>query len=353
MSLPPTSILVTGGTGFLGSAIVSALLSSNKYSVTVIDIAPPSLGTASFSSVRYVRADVLSPSNLHKVFQEAKPAIVVHTVGLVPLGEKRYGSKGKEVVWAVNVEGTRNVIEASKACGARGLVFTSSVTVLIDELGVDFRNVNEKFPTGRAQLVYGQTKTAAENLVLAANSNDFKTCSLRCAPIFGPNDQATIPTLHGCIARGETPFIIGDGDNLVDFLYIDNAADAHVLAVRNLLFSGAAAGEAFFITNNEPVTARDFCLAVWREFGHIPRFEVKIPARVAWYLGWASEWVNWATGTQGTFSRGLVTEAVSTRYMSIAKAMRILGYDPKVKLPEGLKISCKHYSEKLQARKKR
>lgn len=156
MSLP--KILVTGGTGFLGSEIVKALVETNNFEVTVIDINPPSLGTVSFSSVRYVRANILSRSDLHKVFHETKPAIVVHTVAVYPLGAKRYSREGWDTVFAINVEGTKNVIEASKECGARGFVYTSSVTVLCDEIGKDFKNADETWPTGRSNTAYGQSK---------------------------------------------------------------------------------------------------------------------------------------------------------------------------------------------------
>lgn len=149
-----------------------------------------------------------------------------------------------------------------------------------------------------------------------------------------------MPIFHRMIERGETPVIVGSGTNLCDFVYVSNVADAHVLAVRNLLNSGTAAGEAFFITNGEPITTRDFCLAVWKEFGHVPKFEIKIPKALAWWLGWTSEWVCWATGAQGTLSRGVVWDATATRYMSIAKARRVLGYDPRVSLPDALRITC-------------
>ena len=146
--------------------------------------------------------------------------------------------------------------------------------------------------------------------------------------------------IHSCIAAWQTPFILGTGTNLHDFVYVDNVADAHLLAARNLLNSQSAAGEALYITNGEPIIARDLCIAIWKEFGHVPRFEVRVPERLAWWMGWAAEWANWLAGTDGVFCRGIVSDGCRDRYASIAKAGRILGYSPRVSLEEGLKISC-------------
>jgi sterol-4alpha-carboxylate 3-dehydrogenase (decarboxylating) len=164
MSTARIPILVTGGCGFLGTEIVSALLSTSRYAITVIDINPPALGTSTFTQyVRYVRCNVLDLPALESVLAEAAPAIVVHTVGVYRLGAARYSMVGKEAEFQVNVEGTRNVVEAAKKCGARGLVYTSSVTVVLDEMGVDFRNVDERWPTGRATTSYGQSKVCLCN----------------------------------------------------------------------------------------------------------------------------------------------------------------------------------------------
>lgn len=159
MSTERTRVLVTGGCGFLGSEIVSALLATNRYDITAVDINPPALGTTTFTQdVRYVRANVLDRDALQKTFDEAKPAMVVHTVGVYRLGTARYSMKNKEGEFTVNVEGTRNVLDASRECSAKGLVYTSSVTVVLDELGKDFKNVDETWPTGYAKTSYGQSK---------------------------------------------------------------------------------------------------------------------------------------------------------------------------------------------------
>lgn len=159
------NVLVTGGCGFLGTSIVARLLETKRFAVTAIDINPPSLGSTTFTQdVRYVRANILDPEALQKVFNEAQPAIVVHTVGVYPLGAKRYSTKGKEAVFKVNVEGTRNVLTAAKECGAKGLVYTSSVTVVFDELAADFKNVDESWPTGRAGTSYGMSKVRCDSI---------------------------------------------------------------------------------------------------------------------------------------------------------------------------------------------
>ncbi|KAF2033842.1 C-3 sterol dehydrogenase/C-4 decarboxylase-like protein [Setomelanomma holmii] len=347
-------ILVTGGCGFLGTRIISALLDTKRYTITAIDINPPSLGSAAFpTTVRYVRGNILDLEALQKVFDEAKPSIVIHTVGVYPLGPARYSMKGKDGVFKVNVEGTRNVLDASKACGAKGLVYTSSVTVVFDELSGDFKNVDERWPTGRANTAYGQSKGIADSLVLAANTPTFSTCALRSAPIFGPNDPSCIPIIHGLIPAHQTPYILGPGTNLQDYVYVDNVASAHVLAASNLLNSQTAAGLAIFITNGEPVTARDLCLAIWKEFGHVPGRSVSIPEGVAWWLGLAAEWGAWVTGGEGALSRGIVKDGCRERYASIALARRVLGYVPEVGLEEGIRRSCEHYKKTLAERVKR
>ena len=157
----------------------------------------------------------------------------------------------------------------------------------------------------------------------------------------GKGDNQLVPPIHACIAKGETPFIIGDGSNLWDVTYVDNVADAHVLAVKNLLSTKTAAGETFFIQNNEPITFRAFSLAVWAHFGHVPPFEIRIPLFLAWFAGLIAEIYTWLTGTPTTLSRGSVKDACSIRYASGKKAKDILGYEARIGLQEGLELSCK------------
>lgn len=179
----------------------------------------------------------------------------------------------------------------------------------------------------------------------------------------GPGDVLLLPQVHALIAKRETPYVLGPASNLWDVTDVRNVAYAHVLAASNLLGIQAttsmttqplalekgekalletpsAAGEIFFIQNNEPIYFRDFCLAVWAEFGHIPPWEVRIPTWAAWTVGAACEYLARLSGSAVTFNRGSIVEATAMRYASGEKAKRILGYENVVGLQQSLRESC-------------
>lgn len=251
-----------------------------------------------------------------------------------------------------------------------------------------YANIDERWPVAAKSSSYGESKAAAERIVLAANGlptdirrsdaargnkgNDLErdedsrrpqrpmlTCVLRPSVIFGEGDNQLIPSIHACIAKGETRYRLGDGRNLWDVTYVGNVADAHILAIENLLSTHAcrqdgathlrnggigaetAAGETFFIQNNEPISFREFSLAVWKEFGHYPpAWEIHIPEGLGWTLGLLAEALTRISGTPTTLSRGSVMDACAMRYASGDKAQRVLGYRARVGLEEGIHRSC-------------
>lgn len=176
--------------------------------------------------------------------------------------------------------------------------------------------------------------------MLEACCAEMVTCSLRPSVLTGPGDYQLLPAIHACIAKWETPWVLGDGLNYWDVTLVQNIADAHVLAAENLVSTRTAAGEAFFIQNNEPIPFRDFCLAIWAHFGHIPPFTVHVPVSLAWMAGLLSECYTWVSGTATTLSRGSVRDACHMRYASGEKARRILGYEARLGLDEGIRLSC-------------
>lgn len=339
-------ILVTGASGFLGQAVITALQTQHpNWTLTNLDLRPP---LSPQYNVTYVQADITQPPEVDLAICKANPDAIINVAGWVPNGSLRYSNSKalRDKVFAINHLGTLNVLSSAQKTKCTAFVQTSSCTVLSDDLDHDFPNMTEDIPIGHATLAYGASKAPAELAVLAANSSAFKTCALRPATIIGPGDTyGVIATMHACIANGETPWIIGTGDNMYDFVYITNVADAHVLALENLLFTTpsleSAAGQAMFVSNQQPVYFRDFMLAIWGQFGHVPPFQFTVPTSLAWFAGLMAEVKVWvAGGKESALSRGSVRDAVGTRYASNEKARRILGYYPRVGFVDAVRLAC-------------
>ena len=344
---------MTGGSGFLGKGIVEALLKKHPtWNVSVLDIKPPPSELAK-QITQFLQADITSAESVNNAFVDYSPDLVVHTAGIVPARASRYSTKRRdwERVKSINYDGTKHVLDTSMAAGCRHFVYTSSCTVVIDDLEHDYFLMDESIPIGHATLHYGKSKGIAERYVLSSKhaENGLVACALRPCTIIGPGDTAVIGLMHDLIAKHETYFIVGDGDNFYDFMYIDNAVQAHVLGIENLLTTKTAAGEAFFISNQEPVYFWDFLAYIWAQFGHIPRYRFHVPLPLAWISGYVLEWVTWVTGRESTLDRGSVQDSVRTHFSNNDKARRILGYEPRVGLAEGVRLSCEDYKKHLDA----
>ncbi|KAL8756042.1 MAG: hypothetical protein Q9199_003216 [Rusavskia elegans] len=337
-------VLVTGGSGFVGSAVVAALRAQHpEWKLSVLDLQEP---IEPQLQVKYWICDITNQTEVETLIAKIKPAGIIHTAGVVPDLKDRYGREARESIFRVNIDGTRNVVTAARINGVKALVWTGSCTAVTDDFSQQYPNIDESWPTSSQSLIYGESKTAAEAIVLAASNEHLATCVLRPSVIIGPGDRQLIPALHACIGKGETPFVVGDSLNMWDITYVGNVADAHVLAMENLFSTKTAAGLAFSISNEQPLPFRDFCLAVWKSFGHYPPFQVNIPRRLAALAGSVAEWVTWLTGYPSTLSRGSVQEACQIRYCSGVKAREVLGYKPSVSIEDGIRISCNVYFKK-------
>ncbi|OAP62233.1 hypothetical protein AYL99_04436 [Fonsecaea erecta] len=364
----PIQIIVTGGLGFVGSAIVRSLQEFHpEWHVWILDRAENPRQTNHHTQddeldllrgckYDYVQADITDQTSVMDALTMIDADAVIHTAGIVPSLSERYARRLEGYVKAVNVQGTRHMVEAARKTQCKAFVYTSSCCVVIDDMSQSYANIDERWPISPKSSIYGESKAEAEQVVIAANDQSMSTCVLRPSVLFGEGDNQLIPPIHACIAKGETRWVIGSGKNLWDTTYVGNVADAHVLAVENLLdFQSAepmrgrngrtkaesAAGETFFIQNNEPISFRDFSLAVWKEFGHYPpAWEIHIPEGLGWVLGLIAEVFTRVSGTPTTLSRGSVMDACAMRYASGDKARRILGYQPRVGLEAGIRTSC-------------
>lgn len=238
------TILITGGAGFLGQALLRELRRDEPVlrarQIRVLDPAAD----------RLERDDVLVP-----VVGDVRDAdavrracegvdVVLHSAALVD-----WGRLPDELLEAVNIGGTENVLRACGEAGVPALVHTSTLDVVYS--GRPILDGDESLPyPPRYVNTYCRTKSDAEKLVLAANGRDgLHTAVVRPCSIFGEGDPYHVTSLIE-MARRMPLFRVGDGKSKSQHVYVGNVAHAHLLAARALLQEqSAVAGQVYFITD--------------------------------------------------------------------------------------------------------
>ena len=236
--------LVTGGGGFLGKAIVKMLRERGGEVRSFSRHEHPALAAL---GVEHCRGGLSDAEAVRKAADGCD--IVFHVAA-------KAGVWGPyEEFYQANVVGTENVLNACRANGIRKLVYTSSPSVVFD--GTDMEGVDESVPyPDHYEAFYPQTKAEAEQLVLQANGPELATVALRPHLIWGPEDNHLVPRI---LDRGKKGALrkLGNRECLVDTIYIDNAALAHLQAADHLEVGSAVAGKAYFLSQGEPLPVWD------------------------------------------------------------------------------------------------
>ncbi|KAI9891696.1 MAG: erg26, C-3 sterol dehydrogenase [Vezdaea aestivalis] len=338
-----SSVLITGGSGFLGTNIAQRLLTSPSTQIHLLDISPPPDSLASNPSITYHHGTITSLPSLHTLVQTIRPTAVFHTAGLVPSTARAISQNTWADYTRINITGTHNVLTASQHADVQVFVQSSSVEV-INGAWQSHWHANEAVPYPRTMAgFYHGFKRAAEQLVLAANGEaGMRTCALRLAVLYGPGDRVLMPVLYQMSqSRIGRRLKLGKGENMFDFLEVENATHAHLLAAEHLLASiqPKGAGQAFHISDLQPVRFGDFADAAMARFGapcDTGQWRVVLPVMLVWALLRVVELLGVLCGYQLT---GIAQEAVEgtlERWYDCGEAESVLGYGPLRGVEEGV-----------------
>ncbi len=325
--------LVTGGGGFLGSAIVQKLV---RRGISVRSFSRRNYPFLEDWGVEALQGDLGHYPDVEKACTGCD--IVFHVAAHAGL----WGAY--PVFHRSNVIGTENILQASQRLAIRKIVYTSSPSVVF--AGRDMEGVDESVPYARRyKSPYPKTKAIAEKMVLGANSSSLAAVALRPHLIWGPGDPHLIP---GILARGRGFKKIGKAIKLVDFTYIQDAAEAHVLAAAALHPGSVVAGKAYFISQDEPMDLWEFVNRIL-EIGKLPRITASVSPAVAYAAGGFLELVHrlFHLGGEPRVTRFLVEELSTAHWFDISAAKRDLGYKPSLtmeqafaRLQESMTVAC-------------
>ncbi|MDO4586545.1 MAG: NAD-dependent epimerase/dehydratase family protein [Planctomycetia bacterium] len=348
--------LVIGGGGFLGLYIVEQLIRRGE-SVRV-------MGRGNYPEltelgVEVFRADLRDRERVFAACADCN--VVYHTASLPGISLKR------QPFYETNVLGTQNVIDACLAHRVSKLIYTSSPSVT--DAGVPQLGVDESTPYPRRFLSYYQeTKAIAEQLVLQSNGMSFDdhivsqwgffpklnqskrsnavlsqssevllTCALRPRLIWGPRDHHLIPRLLERAKKGNL-VQVGDGQNMLDMIYVENAALAHLLAADALEANSPVAGSVYYLSQGEPVNCWNWINQILELVG-LPTVKKRISFKMAWTLGACYEgfYRLFRLNGEPPMTRFLATQLAQSYWFDISKAKKDFNYRPFISTEEGMK----------------
>lgn len=356
------NVLVIGGCGFLGYHIISAIRDNPTVTCSSIHVVSRSPNSNRHPIVTYHIGDITDASCLPPLLAKIAPRIIFHCASPAAYHPGANASFFQQEIFI----GTANVLKAATAeSSVLALIYTSSTTVVAGKTVVRAKEDAPVLTAESRENAYSKAKAITETLVLASNkplpatsassaadppySGYLRTLALRATGMYGERDPIVIHGLLKSFRAGETRFQLGDNRNLFDWLFVGNAAVAHVLAAKALAVSATnpnapqVSGEAFFITDDAPLPFWEFVWMVWRALGDTTLKEkrIVIPAWLALLLADCAEWIVWAVSFGGKkpalLNRQRVEYSVFEHTYCIDKAKERLGYIPATSLEEGVR----------------
>ncbi|CAN5339340.1 3 beta-hydroxysteroid dehydrogenase/delta 5--_4-isomerase [soil metagenome] len=334
-------VLVTGGSGFVGANLVTELLGRGHH-VHSFDRVPSPL--PEHPQLTTFVGDICNPDDVQAAV--AGVDTVFHTAAVIDLmGGASVTEDYRRRSFAVNVEGTKNLVHAAQRSGAARFVYTASNSVVMG--GQPISGGDESLPyTTRFNDLYTETKVVAEKFVLGFNGEqDMLTCSIRPSGIWGRGDQTMFRKVFESVLAGHVKVLVGSKDIKLDNSYVHNLVHGFILAAEHLVPGGTAPGQAYFINDGEPINMFEFSRPVVQACGQ-PWPTFRISGRLVHAVMSAWQFLHFRFGLPKPLLEPLAVERIYLdNYFSIAKAHRDLGYEPLFTTEQALAECLPYYTE--------
>jgi len=322
--------VLTGGTGFIGGKLATKLLAEG-YEVRCLVRKTSRAEGLSKLGAELCYGDLSEPSSF-KEFTKGGD-VVYHLAAMV----SDWGAK--EEFYRINVEGTRNLLKASKEAGVRRFVYLSTSTVLWKSDFWSVHNIidiDESYPYPSSYNdYYNESKALAEKVVTGFfKDNDLETVVMRPSGVWGAGDTVILPRLVK-IARKGMLLSVGSGDGLVSPCHVENLVQALILAAE----ARNAAGNIYFINDGMKMKHLEFISLLLKSVGIDWTPKISVPYKLAFGLASLLELISRVANSKKppVLTRFAVAAIAGSRTYSIEKAKKEIGYNPNVSLEEGLR----------------
>jgi nucleoside-diphosphate-sugar epimerase len=321
------TILVTGGKGFLGRHLCSAL-SDRGESVRILAREPTEKSKVIETQNSVAYGDIRDPIAVEQATKGVDA--VIHLVS-----NFRKGGSDKKEAFEINVQGTENVLDACLKNGVKHLIHCSTIGVHGDVREIP---ANEETPFNPGDL-YQKTKLQAELRVWDfSKSTGLPTTVIRPISMFGPGDLRMLK-LFKLIKKGRF-VVVGNGKALFQPAYIDDVVQGFILCLNN----SEAIGEVFIIGGEEYVSLNELFSMIAEELMVSPP-KLKVPLTPVVWLAALCEQVCVPLGIEPPLHKRRVSFFQNNRAFSVEKAEKVLNYKPAVSLREGIRRTIEWYEE--------
>lgn len=326
-------ILITGGGGFLGTAIVRLLINEGHACRCVARNDYPHLRAM---GAKQICGDL---SDMQIADQAVEGCEAIFHVAA------KAGVWGKhEDYFQANVIATKNILKAAEKYSVKYLIYTSTPSVTFN--GSDIENGAQSLPYAENFLTsYARTKAEAEKMVLAHPFG--KTIALRPHLIYGPGDPHLLPRLIEKHRRGKIKRV-GDGKNKVDLTYVDNAASAHIQALHAFRDGNDLAhAKAYFISDDSPVNIWDFLNRSLKALGYTS-IDSSISHKTARRVGALLETFHtyFRPQIEPRMTRFVADNLATSHWYDMAPAQKDFGYLPIVSQEDAFEAMVKDLRER-------